>query len=120
MPVGHKLIHDRDAAIDFECAMMQLRKARDSNGLLIRLGPKLDQGWNPKGLFAAVSEFVERYGPHSNTTYLKGTMHTGIEKDSDGELTFAHNLQLLVNAYVAAVEYDRVREPTNLKTPVPG
>lgn len=121
MSVGHKLIHERDASVDFECALLQLRKARDSNGLLIRLGPnRLEGGYSAKACFKSLFDFIERYGPHPNTTFLKGTVHTGIEEDPEGELTFARNLQLLMNAYVAAVEYESVREPTNLKTPAQG
>jgi hypothetical protein len=113
-------LYPEDAAVDFECALMRLRKARDSNGLLIRLGPSIADGYSARALFKCVYDFASKYGPHSITTYIKGTMSTGIEKDPDGELTFARNLQLLMNAYVAAVEYERVREPTNLKTPVTG
>lgn len=120
MPVGHKLIHAHDTAIDFECALMQLRKARDSNGLLIRLGPSMGEGHNPESMFRVLHDFVNRYGPNKITTYLKGDAARGIELDPDGELTFARNLQLLTNAYVAAVEHSRVVEYTNLKTPAMG
>lgn len=119
MPISHKLIRPHEASTDFECALMQLRaKAVDSRGLRIRLGPPLGK-YSAKALFECLNDFITRYGPHPNYTYLKGTLTDGIAEDPDGELTFARNMLLLANAYVAAVEYERVAEPMNLRTPMP-
>lgn len=120
MPVGHKLIHPSEASVDFECALVQLRaKARDSNGLRIRLGPGLGK-YSAEAFFEVLSSFIRTHGPGPNKTFLKGQIHTGIEEDPDGELTFARNLQLLTNAYVAAVEHEAVAEPMNLNMPEMG
>lgn len=105
------------ARVNFECAMMQMRTATDSRGLLVRLGPS-DGRYGPQPLFDWLLDFAKKHGPNPRHVYLSSLPGGDDARvDPDGELTFARNLQLLVNAYVAAVEHAAA---TNRKTPEMG
>lgn len=93
------------ARVNFECAMMQLRTATDSRGLLVRLGPS-DGGHGPQPLFDWLLDFAKMHGPSFHRVCLSSLSGSDDRQlDPDAELVFARNLQLLVNAYVAAVEH---------------
>ncbi len=89
------------AMIDRECALMQLRKATDSRGLLVRL-PVED--FTPKGIRKGLQRFAAEALATDEVAYLYGFGEPSPE-DADPELTWARNLQLLVNAYVASLEH---------------
>lgn len=84
-----------------EEAVIAIRDATDSRGLRIRLY----RGSITSGGFRdALREITSAPFAADRVKYLNNFEG---DEDSNGELTFARHLQLLANAYVAALECER-------------
>lgn len=86
---------------NFEYATIELRQATDSRGLRVRL--YRGTSYTSAGFRDALREITS--GPFSGDRVAYLNMNGS--EDDRGELTFARHLQLLTNAYVAALEYER-------------
>lgn len=86
---------------NFENALIALRQATDSRGLRIFL---YRGAYTSSALRDALREITSAPFAADRVSYL----NTDCTEDDRGELTFARHLQLLTNAYVAALEYERV------------
>lgn len=95
-----------NAGINFERVIVQMKqKAVDSRGLKIWL--YRGTSYTSEGFRDALKELTSAPFSADRVSYL----NSDGSEDDRGEMTFARNLQLLTNCYVAALEYERaVRE----------
>lgn len=95
-------LHSTDAARRFERALFALSQAKDSRGLLIRL--YRGTSYTAEGLREALRDMTTSAFTADTVKYVS---LDGSTEDRDGEVTCARHLQLLTNAYVAALEFER-------------
>lgn len=83
-----------------ESALIAIRGATDSKGLRIHLF--VGDEYTSAALRQALYDFT-RTLDRNDMVFV----NVDGSEDQDGEVAYAHNLQLLTNAYVAALEYER-------------
>ena len=83
---------------NFEVAMTAMSRAKDSRGLRIML--YRGSSYTSAGFRDALREITSAPFSADKVVFFEYEPGTG-------ELTFARNLQLLTNCYVAALEYER-------------
>lgn len=89
-----------EATRNFERSMSELRQATDSRGLRIWL--YRGTTYTAAGFRDALRELTSAPFSADRVVFLDAG------GEGSGERTFARNLQLLTNCYVAALEYERV------------
>lgn len=89
----------------FESAVIDVMNATDSRGLKIRL--YRGTSYTAEGFKNALKEITSAPFSADKVKYLNG-FDPEVE-DQNGEITFAKHVQLLANAYRAALECERAK-----------